>query len=416
MANTSADTSGVERIDLRLEGLAYGGDAFGRDAAGRMVFVPFALPGEHVAVEVVEAHASWCRARLVEVFEPSPDRVVPRCRHFGACGGCHYQHLDAAAQPPAKRAIVCAQLERLGGFTNPPVAETIASPSGWNTRNHVQFSLTPDGRLGFQAARSNEVVALEECHLPTEAIGAVWPALHLDPLPGLERVALRCAGDETLIVFHGADEPEVELELDLRASAVWLSPLGAHVLAGQSALIHDVRGRLFRVQAASFFQTHAALTPILVDLVLRGLQPAPGQTVFDLYAGVGLFSAFLAERGVRVLAVEHSASACDDFTVNLEEFDAVDLYQSGVEQVLASLPAHPDAVVVDPPRAGLGRPIVAALVEHAPPRLVYVSCDPSTLARDGRQLAAAGYHLEQVTPIDLFPQTFHIETVSVWTR
>jgi len=116
------------------------------------------------------------------------------------------------------------------------------------------------------------------------------------------------------------------------------------------------------------------------------------------------------------MAVEHSASACDDFTFNLEEFDTVDLYQAGVEQVLASLPAHPDAVIVDPPRAGLGRQVIAALVEHAPPRLVYVSCDPSTLARDAHQLADSGYRLEQVTPIDLFPQTFHIETVSVWNR
>jgi len=416
MTHTSADAAGAGRIDLRLEGLAYGGDAFGREAAGRMVFVPFALPGEHVAVDVVEAHASWCRTRLVEVLEPSPDRVVPRCRHFGTCGGCHYQHLDSAAHPPAKRGIVRAQLERLGGFADPPVTETIASPSPWNTRNHVQFSLTPSGRLGFQAARSNDVVTLEECHLPAEAISAVWPALHLDPLPGLERVALRCAGGETLIVFHAAGEPEVGLELDVRASAVWLSPLGSHVLAGEAALVHNVRGRLFRVQAGSFFQAHAALTPILLDLVLRGLQPAPGQTIFDLYAGVGLFSAFLAERGVRLIAVEHSASACDDFAFNLEEFDTVDLYQAGVEQVLASLPVHPDAVIVDPPRAGLGRQVIAALVEHAPPRLVYVSCDPSTLARDARQLADSGYRLEQVTPIDLFPQTFHIETVSVWTR
>lgn len=416
MTNASADAIGTQRIELRVEGLAYGGDGFGRDTAGRMVFVPFVLPGEYVAIEVVEAHARWCRGQLVEVLEPSLDRVSPRCRHFGTCGGCHYQHLDGAAQPAAKGAIVRAQLERLGGFSNPPLAEVIVSPSSWYTRNHVQFSLTPDGRLGFRAARSNDVIALEECHLPAEAIGAVWPALHLDPPPGLERVALRCAEDEMMIVFHAAGEPEVELELDLRASAVWLSPQSSHVLAGESSLVQDVRGRLFRVHAASFFQAHTALIPTLVDLVMRGVQPSPGQTVFDLYAGVGLFSAFLAEGGVHPLAVEHSASACDDFASNLEAFDTVDLYQAGVEQALGALSVRPDAVVVDPPRAGLGRQVVTALAAHAPPRLVYVSCDPSTLARDGRQLADAGYRLEQVTPIDLFPQTFHIETVSVWTR
>lgn len=405
-----------ERLTLRLDGLAYGGEAFGRDAAGRMVFVPLALPGERVSVEVVEAHARWCRAQLVEVIEPSPERVAPRCRHFGTCGGCHYQHLQAGAQPAAKQAIVRAQLERLGGFRDPPVEETIAGTSSWNTRNHIQFSLTPDGRLGFQAGGSNEVIAIQECHLPEPALNDLWPALHLEAGSGIDRIALRCAGDETLIVFHADDEPDVEIELDLRASTVWLSPQGMHVLAGGSALVHSVRGRLFRVSPASFFQAHTELTSALVDLVLRAAQPQPGQTAFDLYAGVGLFSAFLAERGLRLLAVEHSASACEDFAFNLEPFENVDLYQASVEQALGSLNAQADVVIVDPPRAGLGREVVEALLMHAPPRLVYVSCDPSTLARDGKQLSASGYHLETVTPIDLFPQTFHIETVSVWSR
>ncbi|MBM3122505.1 MAG: class I SAM-dependent RNA methyltransferase, partial [Chloroflexi bacterium] len=363
-----------------------------------------------------EAHARWCRAHVIEVLEPSPQRVAPRCRHFGACGGCHYQHLEPGAQPAAKQDIVRAQLERLGGFRDPPVEETVAGTSSWNTRNHIQFSLTPDGRLGFQAGASNEVIAIQECHLPAPALNELWPALQLEAGAGIDRLALRCAGDETLIVFHAADDPDVELELALRASAVWLSPQGMHVLAGEPALVHSVRGRLFRVSPASFFQAHAELTPALVDLVLRAAQPQPGQTAFDLYAGVGLFSTFLAELGLRLLAVEHSAAACQDFAFNLESFEHVDLYQASVEQALGSLDAHPDVVIVDPPRAGLGREVVEALLLHAPPRLVYVSCDPSTLARDGKLLSASGYRLETVTPIDLFPQTFHIETVSLWTR
>jgi len=405
-----------EHLTLRLDGLAYGGEAFGRDDSGRMVFVPLALPGERVSVEVVEAHARWCRAQLVEVIEPSPQRVAPRCRHFGTCGGCHYQHLEAGAQPEAKRAIVRAQLERLGGFRDPPVEKTIAGTSSWNTRNHIQFSLTPDGRLGFQAGGSNQVIAIQECHLPEQALNDLWPMLQLEPRSGIDRIALRSAGDEALIVFHAQDEPDVEIELDVRASTVWLSPQGMHVLAGEPALVHSVRGRRFRVSPASFFQAHAELTPVLVDRVLSAAQPRPDQTAFDLYAGVGLFSAFLAERGLRLLAVEHSASACEDFALNLESFENVDLYQASVEQALGSLDVHADVVIVDPPRAGLGQEVVRALLMQAPPRLVYVSCDPSTLARDGKQLAASGYRLETVTPIDLFPQTFHIETVSVWTR
>jgi len=416
MASPRPTPISVERLDLRLEGMAYGGDAYGRDAGGRMVFVPLALPGEHVAAEVTEVHAHWCRARLREVLEPSADRIPPRCRHFGVCGGCHYQHLPSPAQPAIKQAILRAQLERLGGFRDPTVLTAVPSPSPWNYRNHIQFAQAPDGRLAFLAPHSHQPLLIEECHLPEPAIDAVWPTLHIDPISGLERVALRCAGDEAQIIFHAEVDPDVELEIGLRASAVWLSPSGTHNLAGESALVFNVHGRPFRVHAASFFQVNSALTPTLVDLILDGLQLRPGQTVFDLYSGVGLFSAFLAQHGARVLAVEQSAAACDDFACNLDDFDAVSLYCASVEQALPALPDHPDAVLVDPPRAGLGREVVTALAAHSPARLVYVSCDPSTLARDGRMLTDAGYHLEQVTPVDLFPQTFHIESVSVWSR
>jgi 23S rRNA (uracil1939-C5)-methyltransferase len=405
-----------ERLVLRLEGMAYGGDAFGRDVAGRMVFVPFALPGERVTVEVLETHARWCRARLVEVLEPSPDRVPPRCRHFGACGGCHYQHVRPVAQPSIKQAILRAQLERLGGVRDPTMLPAVSSPSAWNYRNHIQFTQALDGRLGFQASHSHQTLPIEECLLPEPTIASLWPALQLEHLPGLERVALRCSGDEVQIIFHASEAPDVELHTDVRASAVWISPSGTHDLAGASALVFTVQGQPFRVHAASFFQVNSSLIPALVDLVLEGLQVCSGQTVFDLYAGVGLFSAFIAERGAQVWAVEQSPSAGDDFALNLSRFEGVSLYQASVEQAMPALPAHPNAVVVDPPRVGLGREGMAALIGHAPARLVYVSCDPSTLARDGRMLVNAGYRLEQITPVDLFPQTFHVESVSVWSR
>jgi 23S rRNA (uracil1939-C5)-methyltransferase len=411
-----SDSDNPQPLDLRLGGMAYGGDAMGRDPSGRMVFVPLALPGERILAEVVELHAQWCRARLIRVLEPSPHRVEPRCRHFGACGGCHYQHMLPSAQPEVKRAILCTQLERLGGLQDPPVRPCVPSPSPWNYRNHIQFTPSPDGRLGFQAARSNQCLAIEECHLPEAALNALWPALQIDRISGLERIALRCSAEESQIIFHAAHDPDVELEIGMRTSAVWLGPSGTHNLAGDSTLVFHIQDRSFRVHAASFFQVNSALAPTLVDLVLDAAQISRGQTVFDLYAGVGLFSAFAAERGAQVYAVEQSPSACDDFEFNLDEFDGVVLYRAQVEQALAALPVHADTVLVDPPRSGLGRQVVAALASRTPARLVYVSCDPSTLARDGRLLADAGYHLEQVTPIDLFPQTFHIESVSLWLR
>jgi 23S rRNA (uracil1939-C5)-methyltransferase len=178
----------------------------------------------------------------------------------------------------------------------------------------------------------------------------------------------------------------------------------------------EVLGRPFRVSPDAFFQVNSLLTEDLVRLALRALAVQPGERVFDLYAGVGLFSAFAAEAGAQVAAVEACPSACADFEINLGEYDDVELYEASVEAALPAITARPDALLVDPPRAGLARTVVDELISLAPGRVVYVSCDPTTLARDGRHLAEGGYQLVRVTPIDLFPQTYHIETVSVWRR
>jgi 23S rRNA (uracil1939-C5)-methyltransferase len=404
-------------LDLRVEGLAYGGDAFGRDANGRMLFVPYAIPGEQVRVEPVEEHKSWARARLIEVLQPSPDRTLPVCRHFGVCGGCHYQHLAYDAQVRAKADIVQAQLVRLGGFRDPPIAAAVASPSPWAYRNHVQFSLTPACRLGFQAAGTQQVIPIDECHLPDGLLTDLWPRISLDPASGVTRVSVRSgeSGDR-MVVLHADDDPEVETEIDLPSSVVWLGPNGVAVLAGESSLMTRVLDRWFRVSAASFFQVHTHQAGALAERVVQALAIRPGDRVLDLYAGVGLFSAFLAKAGARVSAVEESASACGDFEVNLSEFDDVTLYHATVEQALEALPKDPAAIVVDPPRAGLGQHLSRQLAAFAAPRFVYVSCDPATLARDGRILAEAGYSLLSVSPFDLFPQTYHIETLSIWQR
>lgn len=406
----------AEELELTLTGMAYGGEAFGRDSEGRMVFVAFALPGERVRVEVVEGHRRWARARLLEVLEASPERVEPRCRHFTLCGGCHYQHLPYEAQLRVKAEVLREQLQRLGGFSDPPVEPTVPSPAPWNYRNHVRFHLAEDGALGFVRADGRGVFPVEECHLPEPDLAALWPQLDLEPVPGLEEIGLRAGAGETMVILHGAGDPEVEVRLDLPASVVWLGPGGAAVLAGEGHLVMEVLGRPFRVSAASFFQVNSALVGDLVRLAMEALDLKAGETFFDLYAGVGLFSAFAAEAGARVVAVEESPWACADFEVNLAEFEEVSLYEAPVETALPAIEARPEAVLVDPPRAGLGRAVVEPLLALAPPRLVYVSCDPATLARDGKWLAEGGYRLERVVPIDLFPQTYHIESLSLWRR
>ncbi len=407
----------MQTLDITLTGMAYGGDAFGRDANGRMIFVPFAIPGERIQVEIVETHKRWARARLVKVLKASPERVAPRCRHFTDCGGCHYQHMPYQIQLKSKAEIVRSQLERLGGFEDPPVETIIASQSPWNTRNHLKFSLTPDGRLGFNAPGSNRVVPIDECHLPEPNLASLWPRLDLETIQGLKRITLRTGIEgERMLILHGDDDPDVNVTTDLPASVVWLSPRGMTVLAGEGFLTIDVLDRAFKVSANSFFQVHTALAGEVVQHVLEALRFQPGETILDLYAGVGLFSAFLAQKGVRVVAVEESPVACADFENNLAEFDHVELYEAPVEVALPAIHTHPSAVIVDPPRVGLSLEAIKQLINLSSPLLVYVSCDPATLARDGQRLVKAGYQLERCTPIDMFPQTYHIETLSIWRR
>lgn len=407
----------MQTLDITLTGMAYGGDAFGRDANGRMIFVPFAIPGERIQAEIVETHKRWARARLVKVLKASPERVAPRCRHFTDCGGCHYQHMPYQIQLKSKAEIVRSQLERLGGFEDPPVETIIASQSPWNTRNHLKFSLTPDGRLGFNAPGSNRVVPIDECHLPEPNLASLWPRLDLETIQGLKRITLRTGIEgERMLILHGDDDPDVNVTTDLPASVVWLSPRGMTVLAGEGFLTIDVLDRAFKVSANSFFQVHTALAGEVVQHVLEALRFQPGETILDLYAGVGLFSAFLAQKGVRVVAVEESPVACADFENNLAEFDHVELYEAPVEVALPAIHTHPSAVIIDPPRVGLSLEAIKQLIKLSSPLLVYVSCDPATLARDGQRLVKAGYQLERCTPIDMFPQTYHIETLSIWRR
>ncbi len=402
-------------IDLQLTGNAYGGEAFGRDENGRMTFVAFALPGETVRVEIVDEHKRWARARLVEVLEAAPERIDPRCPHFSLCGGCHYQHIPYDTQLEIKAGILHDQLVRIGGFEAPPTKSIVPSPSPWNTRNQLQFSLANDGRLGFMAASSNDVVPIQECHLPLPEIDEVWSRIDVAQRFDIERIILRAGADsEVLIALQSESEPDLDIRIDLSASLVWLSPQGVTVIAGNAHLPHKVLDQRFQVSARSFFQVNSMLLDDLIRLVIRSIDPKPGQRIFDLYAGVGLFSAFIARHATRLVAVEQSPWSCEDFEVNLQAFDDVTLYEAPVETVLPTIKEKPDTILVDPPREGLSREVRDSLIELTPEKLVYLSCDPATLARDAKVLVQAGFMLESVTPIDLFPQTYHLESLAVF--
>jgi 23S rRNA (uracil1939-C5)-methyltransferase len=420
-----------QNVEITLTTLTYGGEAMGRLSDGRAVFVPFCLPGETVRARIVFERKNFARAELVEVLKPAPERIAPRCQHFGVCGGCHYQNLSYAAQLKAKEVILRDQLARIGKIQDPPVKGIVAAPNEWNYRNHIQFHLDKSGKLGFisaltplHGASPETVIPIKECFLPEAGINTLWPTLDFEAQAPVERVSLRAGMDDDLLVVLESDKvetPEMEIEADI--SVVHLTEDDAIVLAGDGHIVIEVLGRPFKVSAASFFQVNTQMAGKMVEHLLENLPVSPSSTLLDVYCGAGLFSAFFAPKVAKVIGIEAAPSSCEDFAVNLDEFDNVELYEGLAEEILPGLAVEHGSetrvqrmAIVDPPRAGLDIKVLDALVKLKPEMLAYVSCDPSTLARDAARLMAGGYKLKQVTPFDLFPQTYHIESISIFEQ
>lgn len=402
-------------VQLTITTLAYGGEAMGRLPDGRACFVPFALPGEIVRARITEDRKNFTRAELVEIISPAPERNAPKCAHFGVCGGCHYQHLAYPAQLAAKRDILKDQLQRIGKIPNPNVMEMIPAPAQTRYRNNLQFHLTDTGKPGFMTAgHPPAVFPITECHLPEDSLNDLWPQLEFEPGTGIERVSLR-AGLENMLILESQSLQPPELELENEISVIHMAHEHAIIMAGDDHIFITVLDRHFRVSAGSFFQVNTRMAETMIQQVLA-LIPETTGTILDVYCGVGLFSAFLAPRCKRLVGIELSASACEDFAANLDAFDHVELYEASAEDVLPTLNTAPDVVLLDPPRAGLEKPALDALLRLQSPLILYISCDPSTLARDAARLLTGGYELEQVIPIDMFPQTYHIESISLFNK
>ena len=407
----------AEKVRTRIDKLVYGGDGIGRLPDGRAVFVPFTLPGEVVELQIVQEGKKFARGRLINLLEASPERIQPRCKHFGTCGGCHYQHIPYDAQLQAKLAILQDQMDRLGGFSAIPSGGITSSPSPWNYRNQVQFHPAPEGGLGFMDLEGKSVVPIQECHLPTEGINALWQQIDLGAESGLTRITLReDSFGELMLVLEGNDELGPELSLDLPISVCYLKPDGSCLtLAGHDQLTYQVLGRQLSLSPESFFQVNLRAAEKLVEYVLDHLPQTIAVNTLELYSGAGLFSLFLAEHSRELIAIESSPSACFDFAKNLDSYDNVRLYEGPVEQVLPALMDELpplDLVLLDPPRAGLHPSARESLEKLSSEHIVYISCDPSTLARDLKHLCAAGYKLEDLHLFDMFPQTYHMETVA----
>lgn len=407
-------------VTLKLSQMAHGGSALGR-YQGKVFFVPYALPGETVAVEIETSKKGWARTHLVEVIEPSPERTAPGCPHFGpeACGGCQWQHIRYPAQLAYKTDIVRDQLARLGGLTDVLVRPTHAVGEPWSYRNHVQLHASPGG-LGYVAADGQRVEPINTCPIMHPLVAELFDELDVE-IEELERLSLR-AGVNTgqqLVIFETTDDEPFELIVDRPVSCVLIQRDGTPVvLVGNDHLFEQVAQQEYRVSAGSFFQVNTPGAEALVDAVLSYLSPRPHETLLDLYCGVGLFSLVLAARVAQVIAVEANPAAVADARFNVESagLDNVRVIEGDVANILVALDEPVHAAIVAPPRNGCGPEVVARLAALGPRRLVYVACDPATLARDAKTFAAAGYRLVEVQPLDLFPQTYHIESVGLFVR
>ncbi|MBM3136877.1 MAG: class I SAM-dependent RNA methyltransferase [Chloroflexi bacterium] len=399
-------------IKLTIDALVYEGFGFGRLPDGKAVFIPFVMPGEEVIGEVIEEKPGHIRARLLSVEKPHPQRIQPRCAHFGVCGGCHYQHIPYELQLEFKKAIFKEQLQRIASLDDSVVKMVIPSALEWNYRNSLQFGLDDHAKQCFTDIYLNEFFAVQECHLPMDEISQVWPLTEFEKGVDIDRIEYRQNEEGYLMmVLSGSGLKMPEMTSETTLSIVHMLNNEELVVAGENFLDMSIKGRNFRVSANSFFQTNYSGAESLVDVVTEIINMEKPEKVLDVYCGVGLFSAFLADSVKSISGIEYSPTACDDFTENLDEFDNVSLYQGKAEMILPGLRRDFDCILVDPPRAGLRREAVDAIIKLDARSLIYVSCNPSTLARDINHFREAGYRLESSTILDIFPQTFHMESI-----
>ena len=386
-----------ERVTVQLDDIAFEGGALAHDGP-RIVFAEYGIPGETVSVELLRSRAGVAMGRVVEVLKSSPDRVDAPCPYFGACGGCQWQHITYPRQLTFKEHIVREQLRRIGRFINPPVSPAVAAENPWGYRNHLRFTAKRRGEVGFVQRGSHRFLRVDHCLIADDHVN--------DALPGLQG---KCGGMHQLTFRVGVNTDEMLVHPDLKA-------IEPSIESGQRFYHEEILGRRFRISGASFFQTNTAQTERLVGLVRDGLDLGENETLVDAYAGVGTFAVILAPLVHRVVAIEESAAAVDDAMVNIAGMPNIQYYKGKVEELLPQISEPADVLILDPPRQGCDAKALEAVIQMAPNRIAYVSCDPSTLARDLRILVDGGFELREVTPVDMFPQTYHIECVATLRR
>lgn len=391
--NTPRIPTEPEFIAVELSGLSPGGEATGT-LDGVPIRAAFGLPGERVEMEVLERRGGEVIGRVTRVLRASPDRVPAPCPSFGRCGGCQWQHLAYERQLDYKRAAVVAHLEGTG-FTAPPVLPTLPAPLTYGYRNHIRFSIgRRHGEVGFTTYHQHRFMRVDHCAIAHPRINAVLAATQR--VAQGHQLAVR-VGTTTGNLLVNPAQPAPHLPY----------------ASGQTALEEELLGRRYRVSAAAFFQVNTPQAERLIETVRAALDPAPDNVLLDLYCGVGVFGLALAPYVRRVIGVEESAAALKDAAYNVRDLHNVEFVAGRTEEVLAALAEPADGVIVDPPRVGCRPGAIDALMRLAPRKLVYVSCDAASLARDLRLLVDGGFTLRSVQPVDMFPQTSHVETVTL---
>ncbi len=411
----------------------YGG-AFLARVEGKAIFVPLTLPGEQARIRITQNKSGYSTAEATEILTASTERTRPRCPHFGVCGGCSYQHTGYATQLNFKQAILRETLER--GGVEPPQEISVLAADPWAYRNRIRLAFDAAGNPGYRGRKSHAVIPIAQCPIAAPLLLAAADAAaeilrRVPPNLRPAELSLFCDPAESalLVTFFAADSAGIRLDplaesLHERIPALRSAELAAggrpghppRTLAqwGSASLSYPAAGFDYRVNHGAFFQVNRWLVDGLVEQVTAGQQ---GSLAWDLFAGVGLFARKLTAGFERVVAVESAPTAVNALEENLKGTcgTAVPAATLGFLRRTREAPRPdtivPDLIVVDPPRTGLGAEITALLAELAAPALVYVSCDPATLARDLRALVGSGYAIHSITLADLFPQTFHLETV-----